>query len=253
MRISIDRETYKGVDGTSLTLFRCDQYLTLYELSKELGDKLITYKELQDIAEKKDIFAGAKAKSAIRTLCPLMRDLRFISYTDSTLCFPAKDFFTKDGQIFIELYKLYKQAKLQGKRQEIVDKIYSLLRTQQRQGLINMYGNPDCKQHNMWVALSLLKALSEINWNEYLFSLSCKEQEVSFPLLIEKIENNRLHGVEYEFVNDQGKPVATTAYSYLKSFLEEAEVIESRGLNSKLSPKGLEITNNMNFNYVWNS
>ena len=43
MNIVLSVESYKGVDGSSLSPTRCSQMVQVYEMLTELGGKVITY------------------------------------------------------------------------------------------------------------------------------------------------------------------------------------------------------------------
>ena len=42
MKISLSVESYKGVDGSSLSTTRCEQLVQVYEMLEQLGDLNIT-------------------------------------------------------------------------------------------------------------------------------------------------------------------------------------------------------------------
>ena len=71
MKIPLAVETYKGVDGSSLSSTRCSQIVRVYEMLDDLGDELITYVGIQELAESQRLFGSTAAKSAIRTFFPL--------------------------------------------------------------------------------------------------------------------------------------------------------------------------------------
>ena len=43
MKISLSVETYKGVDGSSLSKARCNQIIKVYEMLEQFGNENITY------------------------------------------------------------------------------------------------------------------------------------------------------------------------------------------------------------------
>ena len=72
MNITLSVETYKGVDGSSLSSTRCDQIVQVYEMLELFGSKSLTYIDIQEEAQKRKLFGETNAKSAIRTFFPLL-------------------------------------------------------------------------------------------------------------------------------------------------------------------------------------
>ena len=70
MNITLTVDTYKGVDGSSLSSIRCNQIVQVYEMLELLGNKLLTYIDIQEEAQKQQLFGETNAKSAIRTFFP---------------------------------------------------------------------------------------------------------------------------------------------------------------------------------------
>ena len=48
MKIYLSVESYKGVDGSSLSTTRCEQLVQVYEMLEQLGDLNITYYDIQE-------------------------------------------------------------------------------------------------------------------------------------------------------------------------------------------------------------
>lgn len=80
MKISLSVESYKGVDGSSLSTTRCEQLVQVYEMLEQLGDLNITYYDIQEEAHKRNLFGNTNEKSAIRTFFPLLKKLGFVDY-----------------------------------------------------------------------------------------------------------------------------------------------------------------------------
>ena len=72
-----------STDGSSLSEERCQQICLVYDLCNRLGDRLTSYKDIQNIAVEEQIFGSAKADSVIRTIFPLLKKLGFVSYPDN--------------------------------------------------------------------------------------------------------------------------------------------------------------------------
>ena len=226
--ITLSVDSYKGVDGTSLSSARCSQIVQVYEMLERIGGKEITYLELQDEAAKNELFPRAKSqKSVIRTIFPLLKKIEFVNYEGA---FPANKCFTNLGTQFVLACRaLENVTDKTPHKYEIISRLENIKRNAQRIGLIKMYNNPDYKSHNMWIALKLLKELRIMHWNEFLYTLHCREEGKSVDDAIADIKSNKKEIDEIVFVNEKDEVLANTCYSYLRSYLEEA------GLISKVS------------------
>ena len=119
---------------------------------------------------------------------------------------------------------------------EIISRLASIKRNAQIKGLINMYNDPEWKNHNMWIALKLLKEFRLIHWNEFLYTLHCLETGRTLGDAISDIKKNKNKIDLIEFVNEDGDVLPNTCYSYLRSYLEECGLIyKVSSLESKLS------------------
>ena len=98
MKISLSVDTYKGVDGSSLSKARCNQVIKVYEMLEDFGNESISYVGIQELAESQKLFGSTAAKSAIRTFFPLLKKLEFVNY-DGT--FAANKCFTTLGTQFV--------------------------------------------------------------------------------------------------------------------------------------------------------
>ena len=231
MKIPLAVETYKGVDGSSLSPTRCSQIVQVYEMLDDFGDELITYVGIQELAESQKLFGSTAAKSAIRTFFPLLKKLDFVNYDGE---FPANKCFTELGTQFVLVCRALENVSDGTKnKNEVVKKLTHIKHSIQKQGLINMYNNPAYVSHNMWLAIKLFQRFRVIHWNEYLFLLHCKEVGKSIEEALDEIARLKDQIEEYEFVNEKEEPLPNTCYSYLRSFLIEAGLIEN--LNSTIS------------------
>ena len=107
-----------------------------------------------------------------------------------------------------------------------------------KQGLINMNHDPDYSNHNIWIALKMLLELDTMHWNEFLYMLYCNYYGFSFMEAIEQIKEKEKEINQAEFVKEDGTSLPNTCYSYIRSLLEEAHLIENTEKNiSKIIDK----------------
>ena len=228
MNIVLSVESYKGVDGSSLSPTRCLQMVQVYEMLEEMGASLTSYVGIQEEAARKKLFGKTQAKSAIRTFFPLLKKLDFVDY-DGT--FAANMCFTELGTQFVLACRALENVTDDTPhKDEIISRLKSIKRNAQQKGLVNMYHDPEWKSHNMWVALKLLKTFRIIHWNEFLYSLHCIEIGKTIDDAIREIRTDKNKIDTIVFLNENKEILPNTCYSYLRSFLEEA------GLISKVSP-----------------
>ena len=234
MKIHLSVESYKGVDGSSLSPTRCSQMIQVYEMLENMGSKIITYLDIQEEADNKKLFGKTKAKNAIRTFFPLLKKLDFVDYDGE---FAANMCFTELGtQFVLSCRALENVTNDTPHKDEIITRLSNIKRNAQKQGLINMYNDPEWSNHNMWVALKLFKTFRRIHWNEFLYTLYTIEKGKTIDDAINEIKSNRKRIDSIEFVNDYDEPLPNTCYSYIRSFLEEAGLINKvSSLVSKLS------------------
>lgn len=231
MNITLSIETYKGVDGSSLSSTRCNQLVQVFEMLGQLGDKALTYLDIQEEAQNRKLFGETNAKSAIRTFFPLLKKIGFVNYED-TFC--ANKCFTDLGiQFVLACRALNNVSDDTPHKEEVIARLESIKQSAQKQGLVSMYLNKEYKDHNMWVALKLLKTFKVMNWNVFLYALYCLEKGLSFNEAIEEIKKNKSKIDSMQFVNEEGERLPNTCYSYIRSFLEEAGIIKK--YNSKES------------------
>lgn len=229
MQITLSVESYKGVDGSSLSSTRCRQIVQVFEMLEQLGDVNITYLGIQEQAEKNKLFGSTNAKSAIRTFFPLLKKLDFVDYEG---VFLASHCFTELGQQFVFACRALQNVTDSTPNKDlIIEKLNNIKQNAEKEGLVRMWHNPEWKNHNIWIALKLIKELKVIHWNEYLYTLSILEDGESIDYAIEKIKKDKRNIDSIEFVNEVGDILPNTCYAYLRSLLEEA------GLISKVSSK----------------
>ena len=233
MRIKLSVDSYKGVDGSSLSPTRCAQMVLVYDMLEEMGTKVLTYVDIQEEAQRRKLFGSTKAKSAIRTFFPLLKKLDFVDY-DGT--FAANMCFTELGTQFVLACRaLQNVTDNTPNKEEIKARLSSIKRNAQAKGLVNMYNDPEWKNHNIWIVLKLFKEFKILHWNEFLFTLHCLETGKTIEDAIEVIKSNKTKIDSIEFVNEDDEPLPNTCYSYLRSFLEEIGIISKISTNeSKL-------------------
>lgn len=235
MNITLSVDIYKGVDGSSLSPIRCNQIVQVYEMLELFGDRILTYQELQEEAEKCKLFGKTNAKSAIRTFFPLLKKLGFVIYDDT---FKANCCFTEVGTQFVLACRaLNNVSDSTPHKQDIIKRLENIKQCAQKQGLVTMYLNKEYANHNMWVALKLLKVFPVMSWNIFLYALHCLENGLSLDEAIENIKKEREKIDSMNFVNEEGGKLPNTCYSYIRSFLEEAGIIK------KVSSKESELLN----------
>lgn len=235
MNITLSVDTYKGVDGSSLSPTRCNQIVQVYEMLELFGDKPMTYIKVQEEAEKRKLFGETNAKSAIRTFFPLLKKLGFVIYDDT---FNANDCFTELGKQFVLACRaLNNVSDSTPHKEDIIQRLENIKQSAQKQGLVTMYLNTEYEKHNMWVALKLLKEFPVMSWNVFLYALHCLEKGLSLEESIEEIRTEREKIDSMIFVNEDGEKLPNTCYSYIRSFLEEAGIIK------KVSSKESELVN----------
>ena len=169
MNVVLSVESYKGVDGSSLSPTRCSQMVQVYEMLEDMGTKLTSYVEIQEEAARRKLFGKTQAKSAIRTFFPLLKKLDFVEYEGR---FAANLCFTELGKQFVLACRALENVTDETPhKDEIISRLKSIKRNAQKEGLINMYKDPEWKSHNMWIALRLLKEFRILHWNEFLYTL----------------------------------------------------------------------------------
>lgn len=231
MNITLSVETYKGVDGSSLSPTRCDQIVQVYEMLELFGNKNLTYIEIQEEAHKRKLFGETNAKSAIRTFFPLLKKIGFVNY-DGT--FFANKCFTELGKQFVLACRaLNNVSENTPNKDEVIARLKNIKQNAQKQGLVTMFHNKEYESHNMWVAIKLLKEFPILNWNVFLYALYFLELGMTIDETIEEIKKNKASIDTIQFVNEEGEKLPNTCYSYLRSFLEESGII--RKVSSKES------------------
>ena len=233
MEISLSVDCYKGVDGSSLSPTRCSQMIQVFEMLEEMGDTLTSYVDIQEIAYRRKLFGKTQAKSAIRTFFPLLKKIHFVEYEGH---FSANKCFTELGTQFVLACRaLSNVTDDTPSKDEIILRLERIKQNAQKQGLINMYNDPEWKSHNIWVALKLLKEFKTLHWNEFLYTLSRIQLGETIEDSITKIKKNRANIESIIFLNEDEEVLPNTCYSYLRSFLEEAGLITKvSSMKSKL-------------------
>lgn len=233
MKIKLSVDSYKGVDGSSLSPTRCSQMVQVYEMLEQMGTASTSYVGIQEEADRKKLFGKTNAKSAIRTFFPLLKKIDFVDYDGS---FAANMCFTELGTQFVLACRALENVTDETPhKDEIIARLQNIKRNAQLKGLVNMYNAPEWKSHNMWIALKLLKELRIIHWNEFLYTLSCLEKGKTIDDAIADIRADKRKIDAIEFLNEDDEALPNTCYSYLRSYLEEAGLISKvSSLESKL-------------------
>ena len=232
-----------STDGSSLSEERCLQICLVYDLCNRLGDRLTSYKDIQNIAAKGKIFGSAKADSVIRTIFPLLKKLGFVSYSDFGE-FKASSFFTDTGKSFILALQAMEEAKSLNENVAIAE-VRSAIELIMRLGIANL-ATSEYKGHNILLAIEILRHEKEIYWNEILYILSLVQTGIPITTAIQKAKKLRETDEVFEYFNTKGTDIKNTAYSYVRSFLAEAGIITSgKGMYSKLNPNAFEFINSL--------
>lgn len=224
-KIMLSKDSYKGVDGSSLSATRCSQIVLVYEMLEKMGTKLISYIDIQNEAARINLFGKTKAKSAIRTFFPLLKKIGFVNYDN---LFPANKCFTNIGIQFVAACRALENVSEDTlHKDEIIARLNSIKQDTQCIGLLNMYKNSEWKTHNIWIALKLLKEFRTIHWAEFMYTLHFLENDQSIEEAIEDIKVNREKIHSIIFVNEENEVLPNTCYSYIRSFLEESGLISN--------------------------
>lgn len=249
MKITLYRSDYSGVDGSSLSDIRCKQIVDIYNLLETLGSKKMSYVDIQEEAEEKNIFGDTKAKSAVRTFFPLLKKLHFVDYGEKNSLFAANKCFTELGKQFVLVcVSLERISPDTPNAQEIKKRLINMKEDLQKEGLLNMLNDPEYKDHNIKIALELLKVFRIIDWNEFLYALHSIGEGHTIEDAINDIRLDRRKIDQIEFVNEKGNALPNTCYSYLRSLLVEAGlVVNINASQSKLTDDGIIFVNHLHF------
>lgn len=211
-----------STDGSSLSSDRCSQIMSVFDMCESLGSRHVSYREIQDMAVANKIFGDAKADSVIRTICPLLKKIGFVDYPDNHE-FKANSFFTDLGKSFVKTIAALEKAE-QLDNKDAISKIDTARQYHLLLGIDNL-AKSEYRNHNILLALEILKREKIIYWNELLYFLYNLQNGKSLADAIVEANYNRLNNETYEYVNTKGSPIANTTYSYVRSFLIEAGVI----------------------------
>lgn len=111
-----------------------------------------------------------------------------------------------------------------------------------------MYNDLELRNNNIWIAFSLLKNLDYLIWNEYFWGLHLiKEKLFSVEEACSSISKNRVEDIVYEAFNKNGEKIADTQWSYMRSLLYEADLIEDYKLGSRLNANGIKFLKDINY------
>lgn len=229
MRVTLNKDYYKGSDGSSLSDTRCEQMVLLYDMLKDIPNEFVTYKQIQDYATSKSLYGNAKADSVIRTYFPLLAKLGFVQYDDYI---KTSDVFTNSGQQIVLLYRAMADAKVYNKH-EVITRLYDVKAYLIQLGIKFWFNTESEKDNNIWLALDLFSQMRTVDWDEFLYSVYLWHRGENTSDIVSRIINNRNDGVEYEFFKEDGKPLPDTTYTYIRALLIEAHIIKN--INSRTS------------------
>ena len=229
MRVTLNRDYYKGSDGSSLSDTRCEQMVMLFDMLNDISDTFITYKQIQEYAVARSLYGNAKADSVIRTYFPLLCKLGFAKNDDYLR---TSEVFTESGKQLILLSRAMLEAK-NVNNQEIVDRLYDVKANLIQLGILFWFNTESEKDNNIWLALDLFANMETVDWDEFLYSVYLWHRGDNIDDIVSILINNRNNGVEYEFFKEDGRPLPDTAYTYIRALLIEAHII--RNINSSTS------------------
>ena len=229
MRVTLNRDYYKGSDGSSLSDTRCEQMVMLFDMLNDISDTFITYKQIQEYAVARSLYGNAKAVSVIRTYFPLLCKLGFAKNDDYLR---TSEVFTESGKQLILLSRAMLEAK-NVNNQEIVDRLYDVKANLIQLGILFWFNTESEKDNNIWLALDLFANMETVDWDEFLYSVYLWHRGDNIDDIVSILINNRNNGVEYEFFKEDGRPLPDTAYTYIRALLIEAHII--RNINSSTS------------------
>ncbi len=246
MNVTLSLDSYKGVDGSSLSETRCNQIVKVYEMLEDMGGKMISYHDIQEEAENRKLFGSTNAKSAIRTFFPLLRKLNFVDYDE--MRFPANVCFKSLGIQFVLVCRSLKNlGDNSTNKLELENKLLRIKRNIIKLGIIKMHDNGNYKSHNVWIALKLFEKLNYVYWSEFLYTLHCLEEQFSIEKAVDKILSNREQIKTISFISESGDLLPTTCYTYIRGLLTEAGIIDNiDSVQSKINDEGVEFLKELN-------
>lgn len=234
MRITLNKDFYKGTDGSSLSDIRCNQIVLLHNMLKDIEEEYLTYKDIQNLAVEKGIYGSSKADSVIRTYFPLLCKLGFAKCDDYV---KKSDIFTESGKRLILLQEALNEVQ-KSNNQEIIDRLYDVKAKLIQLGIKFWVNTESKKDNNIWLALDLFLQMERLEWNEFLYGIYLWHNGSNTSDIISKIINNRNDGVQYSFFKEDQKPLPDTTYTYIRALLVEAHIIKN--INSSTSALTVE-------------
>lgn len=223
MAYTLLKSVYDGVDGTNISEYRCDQYLLLMSMCEALGNKVVSYTDIQAEAEKKKLFGETtKAASAVRTICPILNKFGFVSAYQKTT-FPANEFFTPAGKMFVKILSALQKTSQLSTQNPTLENILSRVKIKAIQlGLMNMtLSQPN---HKIWLVIYALRNLNYVTKNIYYYILKAIQEKDSVPEAIKEIKAEPSI-VENDYLREDGQPMDSTNFGYLVANLKNAGLI----------------------------
>ncbi len=247
MEVRLRYELYNA-DGSSFTSTRCEQICSVFDMTIKCGDSVVSYRRLQELASENNVFGAIgfeHTASAIRTIFPILKKLGLIIDYETIKDFKSVDFFSTKGKAFVLTHKALMKAQELGKEpliKECKDAKSAIL----RDGITTMYEKGIYSDHNIWSALTFLKYQGSIIWKEFLYMVYLNDVGLSITDIDSKLKENRKQGIEYNYKSTDGREIRSTAYSYLKALLNEADVIQDthKGI-SNTTYKGYNLLNQL--------
>lgn len=247
MEIKLRYELYNA-DGSSFTPTRCEQICDVFDMTTKYGDSIISYRQLQELAFENNVFGAIgfdHTASAIRTIFPILKKLGLIVDYEMIKEFKSVDFFSAKGKAFVLTHRALMKAQGLGNEpliKECEDAKSAIL----RDGIKTMYEKGSYSDHNIWLALTFFKYQGGIIWKEFLYMVYLNDMGLSITDIDTKLQENRKQGIEYNYKSTDGREIRSTAYSYLKALLNEADVIQDthKGI-SKTTYKGYDLLNQL--------
>lgn len=220
MKIIIKKEMYDGADGTSITEDRCEKYLSLLNMTDQMGDRIVNYKYIQNQAEQIKLFPDTgNIPSAVRTIVPILSKFGFIIDYNKMKSFPSCSFFTKPGKMFVYvLDAIRKQKEMDLPNQalsQLLDRVKLLVL---QLGLLNMANS--FPENKIWIIYYLMHKIGYVNSNMFFYVLHCLQNGKDVKEAIEEINNDILI-INNEYLKENNSELESNTFSYRANILKD--------------------------------